>query len=359
MDENSKSSFRWRLLPLLFRLLFPRPAPRSMQPVKTVACLRPGKLGDMIVATPLFAALKKEGGVEHLAVLCSPANEAVIRHNPHVDIVRPLNFHRFIDVLRAIGWLRRRHFDAIIDLTPGFSRTNFLMCYYAGRRTLRVGIEKGILSDRYHCHVGDLETHLAERMLEGGEMLTGAHFERKRRYEIYTAPPDKETAAHFVRQCRGRGPLIAINLSAGRKERRWAYERFDALISLFSDRNAGITIALIAVGPQRQWAERLAAAHHACIAVPPFPFLTITELIGACSLLVSADTALIHVAAAREVPIVGLYTAHAENFARWRPYGDENDAVQSPSFETINDIAPQTVYEMARRVLERIGKNNK
>ena len=88
MERNHGFSVRWRLFPLLLRLFFPKPAPRSMRPVKSVVCIRPGKLGDMIVATPLFSALKKQGGVERLAVLCSATNGVVIRHNPNIDVIQ-------------------------------------------------------------------------------------------------------------------------------------------------------------------------------------------------------------------------------------------------------------------------------
>ena len=361
MSKNTGSSFRWRALPLLFRMFFPRPvpaipaeAPVLQKPIRSVACLRPGKLGDMIVATPLFSALKNQGGITRLAVLCSATNEEIIRHNPRIDTLRVVNFHRISDVLKTIGWLRRQRFDAVMDLTPGFSRTNFLMSYYAGHGTLRAGIEKELFADRYHIHVGGRESHLADRMLETGEALTGTRFERPSRFEIYTSAGDRRAAAEFVSRHKAGGPLLGINLSAGNEHRQWAYERFAALVSLLSSRAADTTMALVAIGQQREWAERLAAAHSACVAVPQFPFLTVTELIGACSLLISPDTALIHAAAARKVPVVGLYTAHVENSARWGPYHRQGcEVIQSSSTKTINDITPETVCEKTIQVMKK------
>lgn len=355
MENNSNAFLRWHILPLLVRFFFPRPETITRRPVRKVACLRPGKLGDMIVATPLFSALKKQCGIERLAVLCSAANEVVVRHNPYIDTLRIVNFHRIADILGTIGWLRRQRFDAIMDLTPGFSRTNFLMSYYAGPGILRVGIEKDLIADRYHFHVGNRETPLAERMLDAGELLTGTSFERHRRFEIYTAPDDKEAAAQFVNRHKGKGPIIGINLSAGGEPRQWPYERFAGLVSLLSARTPGATMALIAIGQQRQWAEVLAAAHPACIAVPQFTFLTITELIGACSLLISPDTALIHVAASRGVPVVGLYTSHAENFARWAPYQEGCAVIQSVNTGSISDITPEAVCEKTLQVMKKNG----
>ena len=319
----------------------------------------------MIVATPLFSALKKQGGVERLAVLCSAVNEEVIRYNPNIDIIKPVNFHRVSDVLRTTGWLRRQHFDAIIDLTPGFSRTNFIMSRYAGPGIVRAGIEKEYIADRYHIHSGGRETHLADRMLAAGEMLTGRRFSEARAFEIYSALSDREAAAQFIRRCKAGGPIIAINLSAGNEHRQWPYERFAALISGLSKpqvrhqkAHLRLQMALVAMGEQRTWAEKMAAGNTACVAVPENSFLTVTEIIGSCALLVSPDTALIHAAAARGVPVVGLYTANAENFVRWAPYHVRSSVVRSSSMDTLNGIEPEQVCRETIRLLEETGAVN-
>jgi ADP-heptose:LPS heptosyltransferase len=361
MERNDYFSIRWQLFPLFLRLFFRKPACRSTRPITSVVCLRPGKLGDMIVATPLFSALKKQGGVERLAVLCSAVNEEVIRLNPNIDIIKPVNFHRVSDVLRATGWLRRQHFDAIIDLTPGFSRTNFIMSRYAGPGIMRAGIEKEHLADRYDVHIGGRESHLADRMLAVGEMLTGRKFSEARSFEIFTALSDREAAAQCIRRCTAGGPIIAINLSAGNERRQWPYERFAALITGLSKQKvrhqkAHLQMALIAMGEQRKWAEKMAAGITACVAVPECSFLTVTEIIGSCALLVSPDTACIHAAAARGVPVVGLYTANNENFVRWGPYHVKNRIVRSSNMDTLDGIEPEQVCRETIRLLEETGK---
>jgi ADP-heptose:LPS heptosyltransferase len=137
-------------------------------------------------------------------------------------------------------------------------------------------------------------------------------------------------------------------------ERQWAYSHFAELVRRFvSAGPAGMKMALFSVGDQREWAGRLASEHPAsCAAVPELTFLTVTEIIAACSMLISCDTALIHAAAARNVPVVGLYTAQAENFTRWEPYGITCEILRSPDAESVNAIGPDAVYEKARRFME-------
>jgi hypothetical protein len=57
-----KFSFRFQVLPALLRLLFPHPQKQPLPSVKSVVCIRPGKLGDMFVATRFFPRSRTTGG---------------------------------------------------------------------------------------------------------------------------------------------------------------------------------------------------------------------------------------------------------------------------------------------------------
>jgi ADP-heptose:LPS heptosyltransferase len=348
-------SFRFQALPALLRLLFPHPGRQPLPAVKSVVCIRPGKLGDLFVATPLFSALKNQGGVQRLAVVCSPENEIVVRYNPFVDECRVVNFHRIGAVIGAIGWLRRQRFDAVFDLTPGFSRTNFFMSYGAGSRTLRAGIEKGITADCYHVHVGNRTTHLADRLLEAGELLTASKFPRRGALEIYASDDDRAAAAAFIDRCGGSDGLAAINLSSATPQRQWPYDHFAALIPLLTALPALRKLALIGVGPQARWAGTLAQLDKRCIAVPAMTLTAVTEVIAACRLLISTDTALIHAAAARAVPVVALYIGDAEALSRWKPYHGLGSVIQSPPNRPVSSIAPETVRDETVKILKEFA----
>ena len=345
---------RYTILPALLRSILSPAVAGAHRPIRSVVCIRPGKLGDMFMATPLFSALKRDGGIERLSVICSPANEPVVRHNPHIDERRVVDFHRPWAVMAAIGWMRRQRFDAVIDLTPEFSRTNFFMCYGAGQHTVRAGIGKGLVAGCYHVHPGKRTGHLADRFLEAGEALTGKGFAPPYHMELFSSNDDKTAASAFLSRL-GRGhATIAINLSSGAPLRQWSYDRFAALLARLGGTAAGMTTALIAVGEQRAWAERLARENRGCFALPALPFLVVTEIIAACRLLVSADTAPAHAAAARGVPLVALYSGDSENFDRWRPYHAFGAVLRAPDGQGVNGIDPDAVAQETLRLLNEI-----
>lgn len=56
---------------------------KKVKPAKTCAVVRYGAIGDLIQASSVFAALKKQG--YHITLYTSPPGDAVVRHDPHID----------------------------------------------------------------------------------------------------------------------------------------------------------------------------------------------------------------------------------------------------------------------------------
>lgn len=347
-------TIRWQAMPELIKFLTPSRAIAAKRTIRSAVCLRPGKLGDMIVATPLFRALKEFGGVERLAVLCSKENEVVIRHNPMIDDVHVVNFHGLYNVLGTVSWIRRQRFDALLDLTPGFSRTNYVMALLAPSQCIRVGVQKGQIGKNYHIHGDGPEKPLAEQYLDVAEKLIGKSIPRPLSYEITADEPNRLIAQQIYRA--QKDPCIAINLSAGNQERQWSFEKFRELIRLFGTLDKKYALLLIAVGPQVAWAESLAAENANCKSIGAQPFLAVVEVIGHCRVLVSADTALVHVAASRKVAVVGMYNANRDNTERWKPYAVPERSINGILKDSIDDISPSVVFQEAIALLASIDQ---
>lgn len=295
----------------------------------------------MIVATPLFSALKTQGNVEHIVVMCSPANEVVVKHNPFIDRLITVNFHSVISVAYWILWIRRNRFDAIIDLTPGFSRTNYLISMLSGSKVVRAGIEKAQCSNRYHVNITQSGTPIADRMLNVGEAVLGTKFIPPHRLQLHFPDPHRTDAARIADAYKK--PLVAINLSAGASSRQPGADQITGLIRHLREANTNATILLIAMERERETAAVLARENNGCIPLPQLPLFTIAALLEHCSVLVTPDTALVHVAAAMGAPVVGLYTAAHENMIRWKPYNVAHRVVVSGKTDSIGEISSATI----------------
>ena len=61
--------------------------------INSILVLRYDRIGDMVVTTPLFRALKKGFPDAEFCVLASQTNAAVIRNNPYIDQIYVLPIH--------------------------------------------------------------------------------------------------------------------------------------------------------------------------------------------------------------------------------------------------------------------------
>lgn len=89
---------------------------------RRILVIRPDRIGDVTLATPVIRALRETYPDAWLAALVRPATEAVLRHNPRLDAVLLDDWEQthagrrgFLDRLRM---LRRHRFDTALMLLP-------------------------------------------------------------------------------------------------------------------------------------------------------------------------------------------------------------------------------------------------
>src|SRR5689334_20621119 len=76
--------WRLRLLRLLGMLARPF-ARRKPAAIRSVLYIKPDHLGDLLLATPVLAALRQRLPNASLTALVGPWSRMVLQHNPHVD----------------------------------------------------------------------------------------------------------------------------------------------------------------------------------------------------------------------------------------------------------------------------------
>lgn len=72
--------------------------------------------------------------------------------------------------------------------------------------------------------------------------------------------------------------------------------------------------------------------------------MEIAEIVKHSAGVISPDTAIIHMASAFNVPVVGLYTDVKWNLDRFAPLSDKQRILISPDKDSIKQITPDIVY---------------
>ncbi|HSF68759.1 MAG TPA: putative lipopolysaccharide heptosyltransferase III [Nitrospira sp.] len=283
-------------------------------------------LGDVLLATPTLHALKVAYPAARLTVLVNRGTEDILRGNPHVDEIRPLDRGSLVEQSRFALRIRREHFDTVVDLTDG-DRAAFLT--WISGAPVRIGFNaEHRWTGRCYTTVvrGEEGAHRIERDLAA---LSPLGIETRDRIpRIWLAPEDDARVDKLAGELgipKDRS-WVVIQPGARYWFKAWPPERFAELADRLADR-FGCQI-LVGGSPQEtaltQTVVNQAKSRLLNIAGRS-DVRTLAALLKRSVLFVGNDTGAMHIASAVGTPIVGLFGP--SNPAEWGPRGGPAETI--------------------------------
>ena len=313
------------------------PVPRE-RASQRILIVKFGALGDILMATPMLTALRQAHPDAYLTWLVEHTNVAAIEANPYVDEVivwnggfwknllakrwknmlhreRLLGAHWLRQALKFWGRLRRCRYDIVVSLHP----EEWPSLVWATGAATKIGIfEEGPESSPA---LSPWSSHLYTQILR---IKSSA----KHRTEIYLSAltdlglsdaPDKrltlgytqqdaENVDQFLSDLGVSGGYVVIAPKTTAAARCW----LDCRFAQFADRVASATgrrVIFIGSANERAEIERIAClmTTNAVRAAGIFSFRESAALLDRASLLVTGDTAPLHMAGALGVPYLALF----------------------------------------------------
>ena len=370
--------------------------------VRSILLVRLRLIGDVVFTTPVIRALARRFPDARLVYLVEPIAAPVVAANPHLDEVivapRTRGWQRVKDDVRLARQLRRQRFDVAIDLHGG-PRSSWLT--WASRAPVRVGYDVPGRTWMY--------THVAHRP----RMLRPRHsvenqWDLLRALDAGFPAPDPavdrvempaEPGARAAVDARLRelgvpsgARLVVLHVSAGNPFRRWPEESFSALAAGLIESGRDRWVILTAGPSDREAAARVMAATRSRLRQTLSSFaasagqattladrivdgegLSLVELralMDRAALFVGGDSGPLHMAAASDVPVVGLYgPTLKERSAPWRPRDLATISIDAGAlpcrpcdqrvcapgdFRCLSGIAAARVLDAAEQVLEAV-----
>lgn len=349
-----------RLLGLVVRRQRPFPDSLDFNDSK-VLCIRQDKIGDVLISTPLFAALKKHYPRIILDALLSQKNEFVLERDPLIRkrwIYRK-RLDKAVSLMRSI---RRERYDFVIDLMDNASATSTMLCLLAGARW-NVGIAK---SNNYAYDIvipmlSRQSTHIIDRIAQllspfridpGKEPLSVRYF---------TSAESDRFADEFM-QAKGlsRERVIGVNISASGSVRFWGVANYRSLLRFICDAHPGYRPMVLFAPPDERRVREIADGFPA-VEISPLTtsFDRFAALIKRLSILITPDTSAVHLASAFHVPAVVLYVQSDKSLRIWEPIGIDYEAL----ITDVDDLTTIPVAEVIRAlqaiVQRRDGNSSK
>lgn len=334
-------------------------APLDCSRLSHLLFIRPEKIGDMVVSFPVFDGLLRKFPHLKLSLLASPVCYPVVKDDPRFENVflykkQPL---RDVSVLREI---RRRRFDAVVDLICDDSVTAIFLSQLCAPGKPRIGVGKIKYADcydfNYDHRLGD-SGHIIDNTLK----LLSAFGIDPDQVSGY-APPyinsEAERLASEVMQSvssSNAGPVVGYNLSAGKSCRLWPNEKSRDLVQRILDSHRECRVLLFSTPSERENISELAAHFDNRVNLIPdeLNIIQVSAILKHLSLLITPDTSLVHIARSFGVPVVGMYPRFMRNYMLWRPYDQQVGAVVSPT-EEIKDIAVDQTFHTYQELFRQI-----
>jgi len=334
--------------------------------IKNILVVLRHQMGDMLCASPMLRTLRSFYPDSKLILVTKASTryeEIFTGVNSIADEVYSFE-HGFENFLNLARELKTKKIDlAAVPSTVVFSSTNHLLAYYSGAR-IRAGVKSMdfepnrvdyLLNVKNDFDWGLKKTHQIDRNLDIIKQLNIPPVESKIR--IVLAEELKDFAEGYFRDNsidRSR-PVIAIHPGAGKETNVWPAEKFAELASQLSSRY-GAHI-LISEGPDdRNYVLETVRVIKEKYGLDSFTchkglLMRNLALLNLCSLFVTNDTGVMHLASGLEVPMVALF---GETKAyEWGPIGEKKVSVKS-SNSKINTIETQTVFGQCLTLLKDV-----
>ncbi|MGE5306207.1 MAG: lipopolysaccharide heptosyltransferase II [Alphaproteobacteria bacterium] len=281
---------------------------------KRVLLLQTSFLGDTVLTLPLISEIKRRFPSSHLSVICSPLAAELLHDHPDIDEIIADDKKGSDKSLMAL-WRKGRLLKQngyTLALTPHKSLRSALLLYFADI-PYRVGFRESkgwfLFHARPHRRVG---RHDIERTLS---ILEPFGIEPKDCLRNLSLPMTPESHGAMARlldslSIKADKLLIGINPGSVWPTKRWSASGFARLIELLKQKYDCAVLLFggpddVSIAGQIQDL----CGHAAVNLAGKITLRQLPAALSACHVLVTNDSAPMHIAVARNVPTVAIFCA--------------------------------------------------
>ena len=316
--------------------------------------IRQDRIGDVLISTPIFAAIKAHYPSAIVDVLLSENNHFVLMNDPLIR-KRWIYQKKITKVISLVRSIREEKYDFAVDTMDNPSVTSSLLCLLSGARW-NVGIAKdnNYVYDITVPMLSRREIHIVDRI---AQLLTPFQIDPKaEKISIrYFTSPESDNFAEVCLSANQlcKRPLIGINISAGGRARFWGIENYRALLSFITEKYPKLCPILLYQPSDKEEANKI-VEHNGNVILSPVTktFDQFAAFIKRLSFLISPDTSAIHLASAFNIPSVVLYVQSDKTLRIWEPYGTDYEVVVT-DVDDLSTIPVTNVQVALMRLIER------
>ncbi|WP_340609380.1 glycosyltransferase family 9 protein [Xenorhabdus bharatensis] len=324
---------------------------------KKILIIRIDFLGDMICTTPLIHTIKKTFPNVEIHVLANKYNAPVLDRNPDISFVhtyvysknRERNVHSgilssLISRIALIFRLRRMHFDIGIIPNGGLNKNSIQFIRQLNIRDCRWHTKESEFDDRDPNHIANRP--IKHEVLSGFDLLPEVETPSINTLKpcVY---PDPILRREWMKKIGwGNKPKIGLFISNKSENRKLDISKWADLVRLIGNKSNFFIF--------HDQNEEIKEQYFTDLSVHYLQTENVQNMIAATScmdIIVSADSAPVHLSSALQIPVVSLFENRPEKYLRWHPLNVENILLKEGSI--VNDIDVKKICDAVNFLLKQ------
>ena len=324
----------------------PPDLPLDFTGIQTVLVIRPDRLGDVVLSTPVYETLKKAFPHLHISVLAASAQAELLADNPNISQVFVFDPKQPLNVFRQ---LRDEQFDLALTLNKKFSATATFFTLCSGAK-IRVGYNHPENAWAHNIRVS-LEgppRHESENNLD---LLWALGIEESQSQpRLYFNSAETRKIADLMQQYRPTREQPVVMVKSGTRIAKWGWrwEKFQTVIERLLELDKA---QVWLVNGPREEAELQTAIANMQRKPQLLPLLTAKELallMQECDVLLCNHTGIMHLASAVDKPVCVIFK-HGE-IKRWGPLNSGSVVLEERDDDSLSpDTVLNTLLEMLNK----------
>ncbi len=302
-----------------------------------------GRIGDTILLTPILSALRHVYPDSEINLLTGRAGYACVQNNPFLNRVFIWDKSPF-KLIRTIFAIRADRYDYLIDPKDHYSSESRFIARFV-KAGEKIGFnplgKKKVFTQSVPSDKENAVLHCVQRNFNALKILGVECPASLPKPELFVGNSASEKLDAFL-DGNKISNYIVTNISASKEQKMWQKDKWVELLNKYK---SDYTFIISSAPAEAETAELISAA----TGVQYFrssSMQDVSALISRANMLISPDTSLVHVAAAFNIPLLGLFSGINREFKKFHPLSDKSvcikaeegiDGIQTIPVELLSD----------------------
>jgi ADP-heptose:LPS heptosyltransferase len=331
----------------------------NLKKTKKVLMLRYDKIGDMIITTPVFRELKTQYPNIEINVLASKSNAIILKNNPYIDKVYLNNKNNLFLDFPLLLKLRRLNIDVCFEFDHSVVRHAIIRLIIINPKKVISVNKKGRYGvDGLDLNIYDYYTdkrkdaHFRDIWLDILKPLDVIPVSNK--YDIFLEKEHENRANTYIKKYKNK-LLIGINLEGKVKGKKIHYQELNEICEGLFNINTDIQIIIITEPDKEQNIEKEIInmnLNYVSQAYRTNSILEAAALINKLHMIISPDTAIVHIASTFNKPVISIHENNYESYKLFAPCSELSRTIFSNNTKSLEGFSVAALLIAARELME-------